>query len=306
MVLNLYQPQRLKGRLFKLMASTLGQSKHRIGAHVHEGISIQVPEIEWLQEASRAGLLGFLGCNPSHGLRCIVAGISPSSGESFIVKLGLDESMEAVKREYDILTKLQERYPGVIQTRGHASGENWFAMRLPYLGHTSPTRINIPAVVKLLSSWSLTKTQRIDEWKLMHDIISKVQVDRELSGWHHKVGALSISRALVHGDFAIWNLRHTPFGLYAIDWEWATEDGIAGIDLIHALRQEAYMVRKLDTAAALEWMQAQLKSESWKDYVTASGWADHKMDLLRIGLLHSHFISKNDSRELLAKLGVSV
>jgi hypothetical protein len=306
MVLNLYQPQRLKGRLFKLMVSILGQRSHRIGAHMHEGISIQVPEIEWLQEAAQAGTLGFLGCNPSHGLRCIVAGISPSSGKSFIVKLGFDESKESVRREYDILTNLQERYPGVIQTTGHTSGENWFAMRLPYLGHTSPSRINIPAVVKLLSSWRSNQTQRVDEWKQMHDILLKVQVNRELSGWHHKVGALSISRALVHGDFAIWNLRHTSNGLLAIDWEWATEDGIAGIDLIHALRQEAYMVKKLGTADALVWMQEQLESETWKAYLTASGWANCKLDLLRIGLLHSYFISKNDSRDLLEKLGLYV
>lgn len=140
----------------------------------------------------------------------------------------------------------------------------------------------------------------------MHDILLKVQVNRELSGWHHKVGALSISRALVHGDFAIWNLRHTPAGLFAIDWEWATEDGMAGIDLVHALRQEAYMVKKLGIADALVWMQEQLESEARKAYVTTSGWADHKLDLLRIGLLHSHFISKNDSSELLAKLGIVV
>lgn len=306
MVLNLYEPQRFKGRLFKIMANIISQSNYRIGAHVHEGISLLVPEIKWLQEPSHAGTLGFLGCNPSHGLRCIVAAISPSSGESFIVKVGLDESKIAVRREYEIITKLQERYSGVIQTRGHTSGENWFAMRLPYLGHTSPSQINLPVVAKLLRSWLLEQTQRINEWKQMHDILLKVQVDRKLSGWHHKVGALSISRALVHGDFAIWNLRHTDNGLFAIDWEWATEDGIAGIDLVHALRQEAYMVKKLSASSALAWIQEQLDSDIWKSYVNASGWADHKLDLLRIGLLHSHFISKNDSSELLEKLGLSI
>ena len=306
MVLHLYQPQRLKGRVFKQMVSVLCQTKSRFASYSHEGTKIQLPEIEWLRDASTAGTLGFLGCNPVHGLRCIVTGVSPSTGESFIVKLGCGESVEAVMQEHAVLSNLQGRYPGVISTTGMASGKDWFAMKLPYLGHTSPSRINQPAVVNLLNSWCSEEKRRIDEWGVMGGMISNLMVKPELNGWQHKVGAMKISRALVHGDFAVWNLRHTNQGLYAIDWEWADENGIAGIDLIHGLRQEAVMVRKLKTKSALTWMRIQLQSDPWKSYLAATGWSQNLEDLLRVGLLHSHFVAKSDSKEMLGMLGVCV
>ena len=56
-----------------------------------------------------------------------------------------------------------------------------------------------------------------------------------------------VRTALVHGDFAVWNLRLLPTGPAAIDWEWAVEEGAAGIDFAHGLRQEAVMLRRLNT-----------------------------------------------------------
>lgn len=306
MVMNLYQPQRLKGRLFKQMVRLQSRNRFNLAGYKHLGESSQIPEIEWLIEPARSGTLGFLGCNPAHGLRCIVAGISPSTGESFIVKLGCDESAEAVKREHTVLIKLQDRYPGVIKPAGSASGKDWFAMKLPYLGHTSPGAFNLPTVENLLSSWCSEERQRVTEWGVMDEILKKIRMVPAMSGWQQKVGALKVSRSLVHGDFALWNLRDTPDGLHAIDWEWADENGLAGIDLIHGLRQEALMVKKLGASAAFVWIQEQLRSDKWVAYLSGTGWEQNLNDLLRIGLLHSHFIAKNDSKEMLGMLGIEV
>jgi thiamine kinase-like enzyme len=194
----------------------------------------------------------------------------------------------------------------VIQPTGSLSGKNWFAIKLPYLGHTAPSCVTLSAVVQLLSSWQTEQYQLLEEWPIMRDIIPQLQVNRELSGWHHQVGGLKLSKALVHGDFAMWNLRHTSNGLYAIDWEWADDKGVSGIDLVHALRQEAIMVRKLGHTAALKWMQNQIKSATWNAYLKAGGWDKHLTNLLRIGLLHSHFVANCDSGEMLRMLGVQV
>jgi hypothetical protein len=306
MVLDLYRPQRFKGKLFKLAATLLSQKGPRFGSYHHQPSTKILPHISWMHEAAREGSLGFLGCNPTHGLRCIIAGIDPTSGETFIAKLGFGESADTVRKEHAAIMNLYERLPGVIRPIGHESCDDWFLLRLPYLGNNSPSSMDPPAIKKLLCSWIYKETVRIDSLKPMSDIIHRAQVDRELSGWHQKIGALEVSRALVHGDFAVWNLRNTNKGLFAIDWEWAEPNGIAGIDLIHGLRQEASMVRKFKPEAAIQWMLEQLKSKAWTPYLKKSGWDNHLLDLLRIGLLNSHFNAKNDSSGLLAEIGIHV
>ena len=303
-VIDLYQPQRLKGSAFKLATSMLSRTGKRLGAYTHSPDADLLPQIPSLQEPARAGSLGFLGCNPSHGLRCVIAGIDPKTGETFIAKLGLDESADAVRQEYESLLQLHHQFSGLVKPTAQESGDDWYLMRLPYLGNSSPSSMNLPAIAELLQSWTSNEVVRIDGCDLTASLIEHTQVNHALSGWHHKVGALKVSRALVHGDFAVWNLRNTKNGLFAIDWEWAEPKGIAGIDLIHGLRQEASMVRKLNAKAAIDWMLEQLKSDLWTPYLTRSGWSDHHLDLLRIGLLNSHHNAKNDSRELLAEVGI--
>ena len=117
---------------------------------------------------------------------------------------------------------------------------------------------------------------------------------------------LSIRSALIHGDFAIWNLRHTPQGVQAIDWEWAELQGIAGIDLIHGLRQEAYLIRKLSPSSAISWIKEQVMKAPFSDYLKQSGWYGETDNLLRLGLLHSHYNAQNESRDLLKELSIHV
>lgn len=304
MVIDLYQPQRVKGKLFKHAVTLLSQKGRKFGAYSHQPEEDIIPNILWIQEAARAGSLGFLGCNPTHGLRCVIAGIDPTSGETFVAKLGFEKSADAVKIEYTALLDLHDQFPGVIKPTGYESADDWYLMRLPYLGNNSPSSMSHPAIEKLLSSWLSRETVEINECKLVAQMLKHAQTDHELSAWHRKIGALKISRALVHGDFAVWNLRNTNEGLFAIDWEWAEPEGIAGIDLVHGLRQEASMVLKLKPKAAIGWILEQLKSKEWAEYIKQSGWQSHHLDLVRIGLLNSHFNSKNDSRELLAEIGI--
>jgi hypothetical protein len=306
MVLDLYQPQRLKGKAFKLAATLLSLTKHAHGAYSHQPAADILPSIPWLQQAARANSLGFMGCNPSHGLRCIIAGIDPETGGTFVAKLGFGKSADAIRGEHTALRMLDGQFPGVIKPSESETADDWYLMRLPYLGNNSPSSMSHPAIHQLLTSWLCEETVRIDECKLVAGMIARTQVDLKLSGWHLMTGALKISKALVHGDFAVWNLRNTPEGLFAIDWEWAEPEGLAGIDLVHGLRQEAVMVRKLHPKAAIAWMSEQLQSSTWLPYLTQSGWKNHVHDLLRIGLLNSHFNAHNDSRDLLAELGVHV
>ena len=89
-----------------------------------------------------------------------------------------------------------------------------------------------------------------------------------------------------------------------LDWEWANEHGIAGIDLAHGLRQEAYLVKRLPAQQAVDWMLHQVSKSPWSSYLQRTGWAGAAEDWLRLGLLHSHYNAKNPSEELLKVLGI--
>ncbi len=306
LVLALYQPKRLTGRAFKAAVGLMNRMHAYPRCHRHQPGSTVLPELAWLQDAARAGTIGFLGCNPSHGPRCILAGILPDSGETFIAKLGLDESAHAVAHECRMLAELGGRYPGIPRPLGQQQGGDWFVMRLPHLGNASPHTMSAPGISDLLQSWASDRRTRLGESPWARGLIRQACVSGSLSGWHERMESISIGGALVHGDFAVWNLRYTNEGIRAIDWEWAEPEGVAGIDLVHGLRQEAYMIRRLSASASIAWMLEQARTPAWSAYLDRAGWTGHLEDWLRLGLLHSHYRAKNDSWDLLEHLGIHV
>ncbi len=306
LVLDLYQPRRFAGRCFKQIAGPLSQLELGPLSHHFKAKDTSTPSVEWLADAAKSGTIGFLGCNPAHGLRCILTGILPASGEPFIAKLGFDESATAVKREHETIAQISGRYPGIAESIGHNTGENWFLMRLAHLGKETPESMTASGIGSLLQSWLNADETSLEDNAWANHLIERACVDRSLRGWHRRMEKLTIRSALIHGDFASWNLRHTDQGIQAIDWEWAQPNGIAGTDLVHGLRQEAHLIRKLSAPSAISWMREQVSHAPWAKYIKETGWAGKTDDMLRLGLLHSHYNAQNDSRELLKELGIYV
>ena len=245
-----------------------------------------------------------------------MGGIDPSSGEKFIAKLGLDGSAVAVRREAEVLEKLNGRFPGVVRSMGLVSSDSnqqphdpsstfeWALLRLPHLGTTSPRSMADPDVRRLLQLWLEPDKKSLDQISWAAELIHKVADDEAPEGWHSRMKSREVRTALFHGDFAVWNLRNTQDGLIAIDWEWGVEDAVAGIDLAHGLRQECFMVRGMEPKRAVAWMLERAASPQWSAYLDSCGWSGAHEDWLRLGLLHSHFNALNPSGELLGVLGI--
>lgn len=324
LVVNLYQPQRWKGHIFRHLAnaSIAGGLSKRFPHY--RNLYAGSPAVTWMRGAAAMGTVGFLGCNPNHGLRCVLTGIEPSSREQFIAKLGFDASAQAVSREAEILKSLNGRFPGVIrpitleksEAVTHANDEainnsgaassnsEWALLRLPYLGDSSPKWMRDPDVRGILQQWLGRDSKPLGDMPWPRALFKRLGVNEAPRDWHQRMCALEVRTALLHGDFAVWNLRHTEGGLVAIDWEWGHENAVAGIDLAHGLRQEVYLIRGMKPEAAVAWMLGQAKSNQWRNYLEECGWAGAHEDWLRLGLLHSHFNALNPSTELLKVLGV--
>ncbi len=314
-VADLYQPQRWKGRLFRGIAKwmiTFGIPGFR---PTHPGTVGSIPEASWLKEAAERGCIGFLGCNPNHGPRCVLAGIDPSSGEKFIAKLGLDESAHAIRREAKVLENLKGRYPGVIPPmelktallQSQISSEkafDWALLRLPNLGSTAPKSMDDAEIHKLLEDWLGGDSKPLSKFTWAERLLERVATSEAPTGWHHEIKRKQIRTALLHGDFAVWNLRKTQNGLMAIDWEWGEDNAVAGIDLAHGFRQECYMARGMKPKDAVAWILRQASSPRWREYLHMCGWGNDLENWLRLGLLHSHFNALNPSAELLNVLDI--
>jgi hypothetical protein len=309
-VIDLYRPQRWKGRVFRLLSRMLVVSGVASRRPTFAGRSIE-PAAAWLRSAAKSGTVGFLGCNPVHGWRCVLAGVIPEDSSQFVAKLGLGEGAAGLRRESEILNAIHETHPGVVRPislDGPAGavehGDDWALLRLDHLPGGSPGSMGDPNVAHLLDGWLDDKNTRLGDHAWSKGLLGRIPAGAAPDGWHERMHSHTIRRALVHGDFAVWNLRAVEGGLCAIDWEWAVKSGIAGIDLVHGLRQEAVMVRGLKPDDAVEWMMRQAGGPVWAAYLEAAGWAGDLRDCLRMGLLHSHFHTKNDSKELLKVLGI--
>jgi hypothetical protein len=303
-VVGLYHPQRWKGRLLKGLAELAAVSSSRLALSVFHKESRREPHVTWLRSAAKAGTVGFLGCNPAHGPRCILGGILPETGEKFVAKLGFDESAAAIEREAAFLNSVSAKYTGVIQPMEFDQDDNWKLLRLPYLGEEGPSRMDDPRVVGLLDAWVDEERVTLGELPWARSLLEKVPSSAVPNGWHVRMESHRIHRALTHGDFAVWNLRLVDGRICALDWEWADESGLAGIDLAHGLRQECYMVKMMSPKAAVKNMLGLARELPWIAYLARTGWTDHLDDWLSLGLLHSHFNARNDSTEMLRVLGI--
>lgn len=309
-VIGMYQPHRMTGRLFRLLAHmVMATGLWRLMSKVLL-LGTGEPQVAWLQQAARRGTIGFLGCNPVHGPRCIIGGVDPANGRPFVAKLGMDNSAASVVREHEVLVSLHGRYEGVLPSLGLDRGVDWALMRLPHLGEQSPLSMLDSSVPSLLRSWLGEEWISLEESDFARKLLEQVSPEQAPPGWHERMRKAKIRKALIHGDFAVWNTRYEIDAsgqpterLIALDWEWATEQGIAGVDLAHGLRQEAYLIKRMSAKESVDWMLQQATRGPWTSYLQDSGWAGEAKDWLSLGLLHSHFNAKNPSEELLAELG---
>jgi len=304
-VLDLYHPHRFRGDMFRIYAR--GVLKFRLERRLLQA-SVGgggEPASEWLQEAAAEGRVGFVGSNPVHGPRCLLGGLT--GGEDpipFVGKLGFDQSREAIMREASVLARLGGRFPGVLKPLSFESGSDWALLRLPYLGFRTPKGMDDSQVIQLLVQWLGDTRKPLGEIKWARRLLEVAENAGADSAWCAAMRKRMIRTALVHGDFAVWNLRMVPTGPCAIDWEWAEENGVAGVDLAHGLRQDAVMIRKLGPGKAVRHVLAWAEKRTWSAYLDASGWSGAKKDWLRFGLLHSHFNARSDSRKMLEHLGI--
>ena len=120
-VVRLYRPMKWKARLFaKLLEG--GARLGLIRFFKSKKIEVKEPEISWLKGLSE---LGFLGCNPGHGIRCVILNRG-ENGALKVSKVAIGGTLNPVIKEAEKLRELSVKI------------EEWWPLERPSEGLTGP------------------------------------------------------------------------------------------------------------------------------------------------------------------------
>src|SRR5262249_49195183 len=75
-----------------------------------------------------------------------------------------------------------------------------------------------------------------------------------------------------HGDFAPWNIKISPQGIWTVlDWERGELEGIPGWDWFHYIIQPAILVEHVSTSGLVQRIENHLTTDSFKHYAADAG-----------------------------------
>lgn len=287
-VLKLYRPMKFRARLMTWgLRGMIATGRHRILGKKCGGSAI--PEISWLRSS---GPLGFLGCNPSHGIRCVLLS-EDKSGVRRVTKLAIGSGHDSLAREARQLEKLSGEFEGIPKLGGFERGEDWTALWTGHFATPGPRRMEAQMVVPLLESWFSKESVHLGAIVWLRPAIDRASP--ALAGVLRKQVVRS---ALVHGDFAPWNLRWDDGRLMVIDWEGGCEDGIAGLDLGHGLVLESRLVEKLSGTELIDSVLGKAGRGGMNDYLAKSGWKDRELWLTLVLLQTGSAMGLDFEKEL--------
>lgn len=290
-VVNLYRPMKWSARMTAMVIKKFvdfgGVSLLKKGLP-GEGL----PEISWL---GNQGDVGFLGCNPGHGLRCVL--LSHGGQEPIrVTKLAIGGNLSPVRDEGAFLKKISKNFPGLPVYGGREEGGNWAAFWTAYLPGYGPRELIGSQVIGLLTGWLGDERVPLKDLDWLKALMSEAP-----SVVRSRLKELTVRKALVHGDFTPWNLRRNVNGLVAIDWEWAREDGIGGLDLGHGLVMQGVLVKNLRGSDLFDDVRLGVRSDEAIKYLEKCGW--HDLNLwLAVSLLYASWQTEVNFEEELRTL----
>lgn len=135
----------------------------------------------------------------------------------------------------------------------------------------------------ILHDWLLPKAPRplsdFPSWK------SSGGWSGALAGEVQAVSQIMLRPCLRHGDFAPWNLLQRADGAWvAIDWEEGCPEDAPGLDLIHYLLQEEFLIRRSSMRKAESKILGELRKSCYMHYLKSCGWHGNEMPLFRWAL----------------------
>lgn len=251
---------------------------------------------------------GFLLGNPrAEGRRWIIA-VLLHGRLSFVVKAGgTQRGNDLIAAEIACLRSLPASAKGCPTLRGTLLGPV-SALALDYIGGTSPPAFGVEnRVGEILSSWlqpghqvSLAETAAWQE-------VRRSAPANLVALAETRCAEKPFTAAIMHGDFAPWNIRAAGDHWTVIDWERGCLLGIPGWDWFHYWIQSDALVARKTEGEILARLERLIVHPAFQKFVTRAGIQGRERGFIFAYLLHAVFVLQQTEglatiEALLAKL----
>lgn len=315
--LELYPAQTPRSRLVRCLAAWALQARLPVGIEpVEVNLSPEDPFVRWLARRAQVTFGGIpqfavLAGNPnSPGQRFILLLFDPTGRPVAIVKVGATEAArKLIEQERQFLESSPTGTPAIPLLRGAFANTSLQAIALDFLPGRSPRTADEHLLPKVLGNWlrpqqpiGLTETrfwQELSATSADHPIFKSLAV---------ALRNQSSSGAIVHGDFAPWNVRVSPSADWmALDWERGDLNGPPAWDWFHYVLQKSILVQRQPVAALAISIEGLLASKEFKTYAQAAGIIGHERALALFYLVYQAEVIRPseglaETRELLGQL----
>ncbi len=251
---------------------------------------------------------GFLLGNPrAEGRRWIIA-VLIHGRLSFVVKAGCTQrGNDLISAEIECLRSLPASAKGCPTLRGTLLGPV-SALALDFVGGTSPPAAGVEdRVAEILGSWlqhghqfSLVQTAAWQEVRRSApaDLVALAET---------RCTEKPFTAAIMHGDFAPWNIRAAGDHWTVIDWERGCLLGIPGWDWFHYWIQSNALVARKTECEILARLEQLIVHPAFQTFATRAGIQGRERGFIFAYLLHAVFVLRQTEglatiEALLAKL----
>jgi hypothetical protein len=241
-------------------------------------------------EVGKIPHFGILAGNPgSDGQRFLVLVFDAKQSPVAVVKAGLSaRARQLIEKEASFLAAAPEQLAGLPKLRATFQGPRLRALALDFFRGDSPRPRDLCALPALLGSWIApnrkTPLREVPDWRRL---VSACADNKLFSSIAQRLEDRIVQGAIQHGDFAPWNVRVSPGGVWTVlDWERGELTGIPGWDWFHYILQSGILVARLTTDQLLEAAEHLLASETFKKYSRDAAIAGFERELMLAYLLH--------------------
>lgn len=315
--LELYPAQTSRSRLVRSLAGWALQARLPLWLKsVRVNLSPEDPFVRWLASLAHLapGVIPqfavLAGNANSPGQRLILMLFDPAGRPAAVVKAGVTEAArKLIEQEQQFLANAPTVTTGIPPLRGTFANTKLRAIAFDFLPGRSPRGTDEHILPQVLGNW-LRPQQPV--------VFTDTRVWRELSATsadHPIFKSLAVSLrnqsssgALVHGDFAPWNVRVSPSGVWmALDWERGELNGLPAWDWFHYVVQKSILVQHQPVASLATSIEGLLAGNEFKAYAQAAGIMGGERSLVLFYLLYQAEVIRPSegltaTRELLSHL----
>lgn len=294
--LAMYQPQRFLAKFYTSAVKLM----YRMGLvgvlqSVEIGIHTRSPIVSLVEQD--VGIL--LGNSESRARKIICISLS-GDNRWLVTKIGVGpHAKESVIEEFQTLKGFADKLAHTPDLLDSGENDHYASYTVRYVEGRSPTDRDEQALLKCLESWQTEDRKALVEMGFWDAFICSVE-DMKDRDWLEGIGDFTVCGAVVHGDFAPWNIKIDSRGMITVlDWEYSRDGGVAGWDYAHYLVQVTELVKNHDSEAVMREVEAWAESDVGAEYLTSIGWGGHPLEWIGSYLLFTHYVLKQDRAELI-------